>query len=268
MIRLGLFFTFLVLLPVNGHSASNMKSLSLKMTTDYFVPSYGLLAKQAQKQNELWQKGCAIDKLKQAYHETTDAWAKVQHVNFGPVVMFLRRDRLYHWPERRNAVSKSLNKLLSSQNNDVLSADEFSRISVAGQGLPALERLLFDVGISDEWSCKIGQAMAANIAEITSGTAQEWHELQTVISDGKNHPIHFESMEELANRILTELLTGFQMISDQKLLLSMGIPQSEYEQHNRGEAGYGSHSTRGYTGPNDPTWNLSGMRNPPPGMVG
>ena len=51
------------------------------------------------------------------------------------------------------------------------------------------------------------------------------------------------------------------------MLQSMGVPQSEYEQHNRGEQGYGSHSTHGYTGSTHPTWNLSGMRNPPPGMA-
>lgn len=53
------------------------------------------------------------------------------------------------------------------------------------------------------------------------------------------------------------------------MLESMGVPRSEYERFNHGEAGYGSHSTRGFTAGvgQHASWNMSLNRSMPPGMV-
>ncbi|MDV7340239.1 imelysin family protein [Terasakiella sp. A23] len=217
MKRIALLSLFL-LLPFRAESAPSMQDLSVKVAEDFILPAYERLAVQSRNQAEHWAKTCDIDDLKPAFQQTSDAWAAVQHMNYGPITFLLRRDRLYHWPERRNAVSKSLNKILATKQIP----DDFTTTSVALQGLPALERLLYTDMESDKFSCQLGQAIARNIQDITEGAYQDWQELVTYFKEGKAHPIYFDTMDEVGNRLFTELLAGFQMISDQKIALPMG----------------------------------------------
>ncbi|SCA57588.1 conserved exported hypothetical protein [Candidatus Terasakiella magnetica] len=223
MKRLFLFFFFIALVPLNAQSADKLQhDISKKVTHDFIVPAYGEFAKQATKQAQAWEKSCKADDLKAVYHDTADAWSAVQHITFGPVSFLLRKDRLYHWPERRNAVSKGMNKLLAKNDEALLDPKKFTRTSVAVQGLPALERLVFTDMMSDEWSCKVGQAIAKNISDIANDTLKDWTDLQGVIIKGEGHPLYFETMSEVTIRLFTELLAGFQMITDQKIALPMG----------------------------------------------
>lgn len=222
MKRLPYLLGLCLLLPLSAQAAPTKQEISLKVLTDFVIPAYENLAVQATEQKKVWQTTCNAADLKESFQKTSDAWASVQNINFGPVILLLRRDRMYHWPERRNAVSKSLNHLLADKNNEkALTHKYFSASSVAVQGLPAMERLLYTDLLKDDWSCKVGRTIADNIAEIATGTVKDWKDTLTYIKEGKSHPIYFESMDEVAIRLFTELLTGFQMISDQKVALPM-----------------------------------------------
>ncbi len=243
MKRAFLLFVLVVFSPMTGHSAPAMQEMSLKVTTDFVLPAYEKFAKEASSQAKVASQTCNKEDLKKAYQKTADAWAAVQHINFGPITLLLRRDRLYHWPERRNAVAKGLNKLLSTKNDSLLETDKFTNTSVAVQGLPALERILYTDMFEDEYSCRIAKAIALNIAEIANGAITDWNKTLVNIQEGKAHPFYFENMDEVAIRLFTEMLTGFQMISDQKLALPMG---SSLKKANgkRAEAWRSNRSTR------------------------
>lgn len=213
---------FLLLSPIAAQAAPSMQEMSLKVTEDFVLPGYDAFAAAAHDQAKLWAKTCETEKLKPAFQKTSDAWAKVQHINFGPITSLLRRDRLYHWPERRNAISKSLNKSLAAKDLSSLDPKKFASTSVALQGLPALERLLYSDGMLDsDFACKLGHTIALNIEEIATGTDKDWQDTLGYIKDGKSHPIYFESMDEVAIRLFTEMLAGFQMITDQKIALPL-----------------------------------------------
>ncbi|WP_417784281.1 imelysin family protein [Terasakiella pusilla] len=214
--------SLLLLTPTISQAAPSTQELSLKVVQDFVIPSYDAFSHQAKRQADAWDKTCNGDTLKPLFHNTSDAWAAVQHINFGPITLLLRRDRLYHWPERRNAVGKSLSKALNDKDISLLSAKKITGTSVALQGLPALERILYTDAIKDDYGCQLGKAIAHNIEEIANGTLKDWKAALPNIKEGSAHPIFFESNDEVAIRLFTELLTGFQMISDQKIALPMG----------------------------------------------
>src|SRR3546814_3114375 len=70
-----------------------------------------------------------------------DAWMAVQHLRFGPSLLFLRVDRVEFWPDKRGTVGRHLAQLLSDHDLQPLAPRVFANGSVAVQGFPALERL-------------------------------------------------------------------------------------------------------------------------------
>src|SRR5258705_677256 len=82
--------------------------------------------------------------MRAPYNAPADSWANAQFIKTGPITLFLRYDRFAYWPEARNATSRALDQLLASANPKDLQPDSLAHDSVAGQGLTALERLLYE----------------------------------------------------------------------------------------------------------------------------
>ena len=212
-----------VLMPFTTTMASpSPKEISLAVTDDFILPSYLTFAEQAEAQAVAWNQECEPEYLKEVFHDTSDAWARVQHISFGPVNFLMRRDRLYHWPERRNSVNKGLAKILSTNDRADLSLDRLTNSSIAIQGFPALERLLFENRLNNSNACKLGKLITQNIARMARDIYIDWSDMRTEIGADKTEPLYFETVDEVANRLFTELLAGFQMISDQKILMPLG----------------------------------------------
>jgi len=195
------------------------------------VPAYALLAETTAAQARAWDTACAsadsgqLATLQQAYVEVSDAWATVFHWNFGPVTLLLRRDRFYHWPERRNTIAKGLSQLLAKPDAEKLKLVNFAHTSVAVQGLPALERLVFERTdtLKNAWNCQVGKSIAANLSHMAEDAAKEWAgEVVAVIARGEEHPMYFDGPKATLNKLFTELLTGYAIIKDQKILPVLG----------------------------------------------
>ena len=95
----------------------------------------------------------------------------------------LRAERLYFWPDPRNATARQLGELLAGRDPAALTAEGFVRASAAVQGLPAVERLLFDEGAAAAFRrggdvgrrrCEVLEAITRNVAGITGEVAREW----------------------------------------------------------------------------------------------
>src|SRR3546814_15924402 len=54
-----------------------------------------------------------------AYHNAMDAWTAVQHLRFGPSLLFLRYDRIEFWPDKRGVVRRHLSQLFRSEERRV-----------------------------------------------------------------------------------------------------------------------------------------------------
>jgi len=229
--------TLICLLVVAPAAATNddtgtpdPQAIALRVTNQTILPAYEALEGATATQVAYWQQAQANQcedtaALGVAYQIVADKWAAAAHWNFGPITGLLRRDRFYHWPERRNAVAKSMQKAFAERDVSKLHKNEFTKSSVGLQGLPALERLLYDkIDIrGDAYGCALGLAIATNLDVIVAGTISDWrNDVLPAIAAGTEHPVYFDNAQDVVNRLFTDYLTAFTIIKDQKLIGPMG----------------------------------------------
>src|SRR5689334_23181069 len=140
----------------------------------FIVPHYQALSLTADAQEKAWAEFCAkpdemgFETLQRAYLATADSWSQIEFLHYGPIGDEFRAERLSYWPERKNATAKALSDLIDKDGVADLTPEAFFKNSVAVQGLPALERLLFDANAQTELlsgarkarRCAVGQAIA------------------------------------------------------------------------------------------------------------
>lgn len=196
----------------------------------FVTPHYQALALTAEAQEKAWSDFCAkpdpegFKLLKRAYLATADTWSGIEFLRYGPISEGFRAERLSYWPERKNATAKGLAQLLEKDGVTDLTPELFAKNSVAVQGLPALERLLFDVNAETEMlagerrarRCAVGQAIAWNVVTIAHDVRLGWTK-EMVEALAKP-----ETAKEATSRIATDFLAAFAYIRDSKLRAPLG----------------------------------------------
>jgi predicted lipoprotein len=220
--------------------AQDNKSTLLKAAHGFIIPRYEVLARATKTQQEAWTQFCAapqtgsVDALKDSYHKAADAWSGIEFVLYGPISVDFRFERMAHWPERKNAIGRALNNLLSRTGSDDLTPERFSQVSAAAQGLTAIERLLYEQKSTKalgertdagERSCAVGQAIATGLARTSAAVLDEW-------TGPAGALVRLErgeagTTEEAVTRLVTDYLTLFEIIEDQKLGAVMGKEPDE-----------------------------------------
>lgn len=220
-----------VALLVTPTRAADPSEVALAIARDVLVPRYEALAQSFRKQDEAWQKGCSdASALKSAYGEAADAWAAIEHGRYGPIARDGRPERIAFWPDPRNATERGLAALIAAPDESALAPDRVAKSSVAVQGLPLLERLLYSVNEPgqtaepnlDARRCAIGKAIAANLASIGSAVAIEWNDPAAgeLVKLATPRPLSADAAQDksAATQMLTDLATLFQIVGDRKLL--------------------------------------------------
>ncbi|MGQ3676469.1 imelysin family protein [Xanthobacter sp. TB0139] len=207
---------------------------------DWLLPRYDTLQHKAVAQKEAWTRFCAtpaaegVPALQTAYGETADAWNAVEFITFGPISQELRADRFSFFPDRRNAIARAVANLISDQSDNRLSPEHFAQTSAAGQGLPALERLLYEgdatealvSGKDAPQRCALGVAIATNLAIMATDVRTSWGDRNSgafgAIVSGKGDPAMFPDTNALGGMLLTDLSGAYQRVTDTKLLPVLG----------------------------------------------
>ncbi|MBN9278002.1 MAG: imelysin family protein [Hyphomicrobium sp.] len=114
-----------------------------------------------------------------AFDAVVSAWGRVEHIAFGPMAQHERLEKFMFWPDRRGIGARQVANALSKRDPDVLDVARLATKSVAMQGLPALDTLLFakDEGSDPEarrHRCGFAAAVAANLARIAQSVSEEW----------------------------------------------------------------------------------------------
>ncbi|WP_457090903.1 imelysin family protein [Microvirga sp. P5_D2] len=216
--------------PVN---AADHREAALRAAREFALPRYEALAEATSAQAVAWNTICKsrpprdLNALDAVYHTAADAWAQVEFLRYGPIGEDFRFERMAHWPERRNAVSRALSNLISRPDVEVFSSERFQETSVAGQGFSALERLLFEKETrgdlrsgthASERLCRVGQAIANALAATSRKVSDEWRQ--------KTLPMLEQADEararEAVTRFVTDLLTALEVVEDFKLTAPLG----------------------------------------------
>lgn len=216
-----------------------------EIVESWLLPRYDTLLASAKAQQEAWEAFCAapsqegVATLKARFAAVSEGWSAVEFITFGPVMLSLRPDRFNLFPERRNAVGRSVAELLADPTDERLQPQRFFRLSAAAQGLPALERVLYDDGAEGALlagpeaarRCDIGRAVARNLAtiaqEIRAGWGDKSEGLLAQLIAGKADPVYFPDPNALLSQIVTDLAGAYQRVVDQRLLVVLGKSADE-----------------------------------------
>ena len=131
------------------------------------------------------------------------------------------------WPDKKNHVAKHLAQLISSQDPQALSDEEFHKASVSIKGLPAIERLLFDIEdakalLKREFDCQVLVRISAYTAQSAADIAREWQDMKQHYSNTQAEDSYFEDDIDAATSLLKTLVEPLEVIRDLKLVRPLG----------------------------------------------
>jgi predicted lipoprotein len=222
---------------------ARFQAFDLAMARDYLLPRYQALASATAEQEKGWAAFCrqpsadGFAAMRAAFQGAMDAWMPLQHVRAGPASLRTRIERLYFWPERKNIVARQVGALLQSAEAAALEPRRMATASVAVQGFPALQLLLYDgddpsrLFLSGDppaaYRCVFATAVAANLTAIAKQIVEDWMAVIAAMSATPPRPLDgfglAESPKETAQLLFTDLLTLFQLVGDIKLALPLGL---------------------------------------------
>lgn len=243
--------------------AADLAGLVRSVVDDAIVPAHIALADAGAALDKASGPECAdLPALLTAYHQLYDRWEYLQFLTFGPVEAFNRGQRLHFWPDRKNVVARQTQQMLKDGQIDRIEGPKATFASVAVQGLPALEALLYpQAGQAakqlDGPRCRMARAIGANLAGITAELLEGWQgpegHRQAMLSAGSgNSP--YGDITQAASRLHNANLGQLQAMIEVKLdrMLDKNAAQARPD---KGEAVLSERSLRNLR------QNLQGLRN-------
>ncbi|WP_367715287.1 imelysin family protein [Nitratireductor sp. GISD-1A_MAKvit] len=167
-----------------------------------------------------------IEETQARFADTLAAFAQIYVLRFGPLVEDNRFERIFFWPDPRGVTLRQVQALLAS--DDPL-PDKLAGQSVALQGLPALDFVLFGSGADalskDEKRCSYAQAIAANIADLAKALDNAWQDgsaFHTAFTAPASDRDPYRSKAEVAGEIVKAAGTALEFARNAELLPALG----------------------------------------------
>lgn len=203
------------------------------LTNNHIVPGYTLLAENAVNFQTKAESFCAIGEpdnvalglLKLSWLELNLQWQTMQWIKVGGAAKNNRALRLEFWPDTQNAVGKGVDALLAT--TQLVDAEYVASHNVGGQGIPALERLLFAdnallEGEDAAKRCEVTKAIAANLVNISEEIKLSWsaqgEDYATQLVEGTGN---FSSRQDAVEELVTNWLEQLEHVKDKKLLIPL-----------------------------------------------
>ena len=233
---------FLLLAATSGHTveAGAYAALNKAAIEKHILPRYDALVSVTAGLKDAAKSYCAapatqpLADLQAAFGVTMDAWQDIQHVRFGPIDWFFRSQRFAFWPDPRNAIGKQMAELLSKHQSGSVDPDLLAKGSVAIQGLPALERLIFGEdanklksGADAAYRCRYVEAIATNLAQIAKDTQAAWKDggakaFAAVMQDTARPDAPYREPQEATLELFKTLYLAVELAADHKLARPLG----------------------------------------------
>jgi uncharacterized protein len=229
-----------------------------RATLDRFIrPGYAALARSTTGLREKIGVLCrqpstaGLKDTRDAFADVVRAWSKVEILRFGPVAQDHRYERLFYWPDPKGLGLKQLRDALAKQDETLTLPDELAAKSVALQGVPALEYLLYgdgaeilaatnrvvdgqeplpQVGGAGAFRCGFAQSIATNVERIAKNLTEGWREgsaaEKDVLSPGPDDPF-YRTPKEVTLELLKAFSGAIEEVRDQKLAKPLGATPDE-----------------------------------------
>ena len=224
------------------------------LTAGHIVPRYQTLNQESMALRTRAQAFCGLttptesdlQALRAQWSTVNNAWQAIQWVKVGEVIADNKLFRIQFWPDNNDAVSRGVENLLIEPNT--VNAETVASQNVGGQGIPALEYLLYPSNTSDSLlsasdrnkRCEVIEAISDNLVNITTSINDAWDPSggnygQALISGTGD----FTSIQDSVEELVTNWLEHLEIIKDEKILspLSTSAPGSiDIAEHWRSEA--------------------------------
>ncbi len=227
-------------LPARAATEDDYRALNKSIIEGHVLPRQAAFAAATAALQTAAGRACtaaAVDlaALRGAFGAAMDAWEAVQDVGGGPIEYFSRRSRIFFWPDPRNSVGRQLGELLAKGSPQTITEQSLAKESVAVQGFPALERLLYDDALvrkltagtaKAETACAAVRAIAANLATMARETNDAWTQGDDAYAlylerAGPDHP-RFLSHREVTMEMFKSLHAAVEIVADHKLARPLG----------------------------------------------
>jgi len=239
--RLTAFFVLLAAAPAMAATEEDYLALNKSVVAGHVLPRIKAFADAMSALPPAAERACAsrnatdIRALQAAFGKAMDGWESIQHVRFGPVEFFSRGSRIFFWPDPRNSVGRQLGELLTKKAAGDITEAAIAKDSVAVQGFPALERLLYDEGAAAKLAtkaaeadkaCAAARAIAANLATMARDMNAEWSEGADAYAldlekAGPEH-VRFMRHREVTLELFKSLYNAVELVADHKLARPLG----------------------------------------------
>lgn len=163
---------------------------------------------------------CRPEALRTKWNAAFDAWLAVADFRMGPSEEGGLGQSIAFWPDTRDATARGL-AALTSDGAD-LSPEAVARASVAGRGLFALERMLYE-----DPHCDATRALADDLAASAARLRDGWRDgyADALRNAGEPGGAVFFSEDEAVAALYTALRTGLQFVETERL----GLPMGEFD---------------------------------------
>lgn len=193
----------------------------------HIMPAVENFSQSAQSLSDTAAEDCTAEALRPAYQDIFDNWMGLSHLGFGPLEQDGRALTIEFWPDPRGIVSRTVSGLIAEADPIVGDTVGFADVSIAGRGLMALERLIYDPELSDygpdDYSCHYVAAIATDLSMIADDIQADWQEhAKLLLSAGENGNNRYLSPEESSQTLYTALLSGLAFNADQRLGRPLG----------------------------------------------
>ncbi|USG60842.1 imelysin family protein [Sneathiella marina] len=208
---------------------------------DFAIPTYfdfmTSTIKLDQAVDNLCEKPTAatLTSAKAAFRSTVLSWSAAEVIRFGPIRQENRLERVFYWPDTRSRGLKKVQSILAG--GSILKDTKLESKSVAIQGLPALEYLLFGAnseGLTDAGSsaarCNFSKAITSNLMGISQSLYTEWESpngYQVTLTSPKTTNGVFRSNGEVIQEILKSAAELIELVSKAKLQSPLGKSMEE-----------------------------------------
>lgn len=166
----------------------------------------------------------SLEDVKTEFRATWQAWAPLDAYQFGPMETLGAALTVNFFPDKKGFVGRALQQLRKLPAEDQANPDVIARYSAAAQGLPALERLIYD----SDAPCPLLTGISTHLSTTATALYDGWFAdkgwADLVRSAGPDNPVYL-SDEEFTRQIFTALGFSILRMRDHRL----GRPLGSYE---------------------------------------
>ena len=201
-------------------------AVNAAIVMDHLLPRYHAFTEKTAALADAAGKLCpgvapaALDATRDAFHGALDAWQEVEHLRQGPAAAADTHIRVKFWPDRKSLVDKHLARLMANKDGGILKPESFAHVSIAVQGFPALERLLFakdalaalKSGDGPVTPCAVAGAITVNLHAIATDLEARW----------TKDPAAGRPAKRVTTDLFNDLATGLGAVAELKLGAPLG----------------------------------------------